>query len=110
MEPLPSLHAVPFTDHLMPMVLLSINTGMRRGELFDLKWSHVNFDRRIVTVSAQTAKSRKTRHIPLNAEAFETLKAWRSQCDLCQRRSKSRPLGGAKSGHLIRALASAGRA
>ena len=82
MEPLPSLHAVPFTDHLMPMVLLSINTGMRRGELFDLKWSHVNFDRRIVTVSAQTAKSRKTRHIPLNGEAFETLKAWRSQCDL----------------------------
>lgn len=82
MEPLPSLYAVPFTDHLMPMVLLSINTGMRRGELFDLKWSHVNFDRRIVTVSAQTAKSRKTRHIPLNAEAFETLRAWRSQCDL----------------------------
>ena len=28
----------------------------------------------------------------------------------CQRRSKSRPLGGVKSGHLIRALASAGRA
>lgn len=82
MEPLPSLHAVPFTDHLMPMVLLSINTGMRRGELFDLKWSHVNFDRRIVTVSAQTATSRKTGHIPLNAEAFKTLKAWRSQCDL----------------------------
>lgn len=81
-ELLPSLRAVPFTDHLMPMVLLSLNTGMRRGELFDLKWSHVNFDRRIVTVSAETAKSRKTRHIPLNAEAYETLKSWRSQCDL----------------------------
>ena len=79
---LPSLRAVPFTDHLMPMVLLSLNTGMRRGELFDLKWSHVNFDRQIVTVSAETAKSRKTRHIPLNAEAYETLKSWRSQCDL----------------------------
>lgn len=52
------------------------------AELFDLKWSYVNFERRIVTVSAQTAKSRKARHIPLNAEAFETLKAWRSQCDL----------------------------
>lgn len=81
-ELLPSLRAVPFTDHLMPMVLLSLNTGMRRGELFDLKWSHVNFDRRIVTVSAETAKSRKTRHIPLNTEAYETLKSWRSQCDL----------------------------
>jgi len=28
----------------------------------------------------------------------------------CQRRRKSRPLGGAKPGHLIRVLASAGRA
>lgn len=28
----------------------------------------------------------------------------------CQRRSKSRPLGGVKPGHLIRVLASAGRA
>ena len=69
------LHAVPVADHLMPMVLLSFNTGMRRGKLFDLKWSHVNFDRRIATVSAETAKSRKTRHIPLNAEAYETLKS-----------------------------------
>jgi transposase-like protein len=32
------------------------------------------------------------------------------ECQYCQRRSKSRPLGGVKSGHLIRALASAGRA
>jgi len=29
---------------------------------------------------------------------------------LCQRRSKSRPLGGAKSGRVIRVLASAARA
>ena len=29
---------------------------------------------------------------------------------MCQRRRKSRPLGGAKPGHLIRVLASAGRA
>ena len=58
-ELLPSLGAVPFTDHLTPMVLISLNTGMRRGELFDLKWSHVNFDRHIVTVSAETAKWRK---------------------------------------------------
>jgi integrase len=42
----------------------------------------VNFERRIVTVSAETAKSRKTRHIPLNVEAYETLKSWRAQCDL----------------------------
>ncbi|WP_306812602.1 glycosyl hydrolase family 8 [Sphingobium sp. CFD-2] len=37
---------------------------------------------------------------------------WLALCanDRCQRRSKSRPLGGAKSGRVIRVLASAARA
>jgi integrase len=61
------------------MVLISINTGIRRGELFSLKWSDINLEHRTLTVSGTNAKSGKTRHIPLNGEAFETLKQWRTQ-------------------------------
>jgi len=78
---LPSLRDAVFTDHVKPLILLSINTGCRRGELFDLTWSNVNLDRRILTVTGATAKSRRTRHIPLNREATSVLLNWRAQSE-----------------------------
>ncbi len=76
---LPDLREAAFTDHLKPAVLLSINTGLRQGELLKLDWQHVNLDRAILTVIDSSAKSGKQRHIPLNDEALATLKAWRQQ-------------------------------
>ena len=78
-DPMPSLLELPFTDHLKPMVLVSLNTGMRRGELFDLKWSAVNFDTKTITVAGATTKTSDTRHIPMNKETIGTLKAWKKQ-------------------------------
>ena len=75
---LPSLRDFVFTDHVKPLILLSINTGCRRGELFDLTWENVDLDRRILTVTGATAKSRRTRHIPLNREATSVLLNWRA--------------------------------
>ena len=78
-EPMPSLLELPFTDHLKPMVLVSLNTGMRRGELFDLKWSAVNFGTKTITVAGATTKTSDTRHIPMNKEALGVLEAWKKQ-------------------------------
>jgi len=78
-EPMPSLLELPFTDHLKPMVLVSLNTGMRRGELFDLKWSAVNFDTKTITVAGATTKTSDTRHIPMNKETIGVLDAWKKQ-------------------------------
>lgn len=74
-----NLREQTFTDHLKPMILVSLNTGIRRGELFGLTWKMVSFQSKTITVGADTAKTSETRHIPMNTEVLRTLKAWREQ-------------------------------
>jgi integrase len=78
-ELMPCLLQLPFTDHLKPMVLVSLNTGMRRGEMFDLKWSAVNFQTKTITAAGATTKTSDTRHIPMNKETFGVLEDWKKQ-------------------------------
>lgn len=74
-----SLLGLPFTDHIKPMVLVSLNSGMRRGELFDLNWSSVNFITKIITVAGYTTKTSETRHMPMNKEVVAVLEEWKKQ-------------------------------
>jgi integrase len=77
----PDLSAVAYVDHLKPMALLSLHTGIRWGELVQLTWEHINFDNAVMTVLGRTAKTGKTRHIPLNAIALGVLNGWKKQTD-----------------------------
>jgi integrase len=76
-DPLPLL--LYYGDHLTPAVLLSMNTGLRRGELLALKWMNVDMKGKQITIEGSTAKSQQTRHIPLNAEALDVLQKWKEQ-------------------------------
>ena len=68
-----------FGDYLTPMILLSLNTGLRRGELVTLEWSKIDFKKRTLTVVGFYSKNLQTRVVPLNDEAIDVLKRWRSQ-------------------------------
>lgn len=71
---LPDLSNLLFADHLKPMVILTMNTGLRRGELFQLKWADITAD----TLTVTRSKSGTARHLPLNREARDTLEGWRA--------------------------------
>jgi integrase len=78
----PLLRTLPaggFFDHLSPMVLLALNTGLRRGELVALEWSDVNLQTKDLLVRAAAAKSAQSRHVPLNKEAATILTRWKKQ-------------------------------
>ena len=62
---------------MKPLILLALNTGMRRGEMFHLTWKNVNFRTKTITVVGEKAKSGSTRHIPMNAEVVQLLKEWK---------------------------------
>jgi len=68
-----------YGDHLTPAVLLTLNTGLRRGELLALTWDAVNLKAKTLTLKGEHTKSETTRHLPLNQEALAVLKAWRDQ-------------------------------
>ena len=68
-----------FCNHLEPMIILSLNTGMRQGEVFALQWEDINDDFTELEVRAEIAKSGKARTIALNANAREALESWRRQ-------------------------------
>jgi integrase len=73
----PNLRKVPYPGSLTPLVVLSLNTGLRRGEAFNLTWQDVDLDAGMLTVEGGGAKSGTTRHVPLNSTALAALKGWR---------------------------------
>lgn len=77
------LMAIPpedsYFDHLQPLILLAMNTGLRKGELLSLEWRHYDDHAQTITVIGANTKSRHSRHIPLNQEARSVLQGWRKQ-------------------------------
>jgi integrase len=76
---LPDLKKYAFVDHLKPMIIVALNTGIRRGSLFQLCWSDINFREGILTVRPTIEKTGKLLHIPMNDLLTETLAAWKKQ-------------------------------
>ena len=58
------------------VVIFTVVTGLRRGEVINLKWNDVDFERRLILIHSQEGfrtKTGKSRFIPLNNVALQIL-------------------------------------
>jgi len=69
-------------DHLKPIVVCALNSGMRKSEILSLKWKNI-VDEEIV-IEAKNTKTKKQRRIPINSklgQVFEILKSKNGHSD-----------------------------
>jgi integrase len=66
-------NAAPFMQDL---IVFGLNTGLRVGEIFSLRWSNVNMTQNVLNVFAH--KTWKTRTVPMNKEVRRVINAWSS--------------------------------
>lgn len=63
--------------YLKTLVIIAIETGMRRGELLGLRWSDISHNRRVITLSM--TKNGSGREVPLSQRAFAALMDWKDR-------------------------------
>ena len=61
------------------MVILALNTGIRKGELLHLKRSHINLKQN--TLFVEKSKNYLARYVPLNNKASGMLETWMRQTE-----------------------------
>jgi integrase len=66
-----------WAPYLKLIIILALNTAMRRGEILRLKWEEVDFKRRVIQV--KQTKNYQPREVPMTDWLFETVWAWRKK-------------------------------
>lgn len=64
---------------LWPAVVLAVNTGLRRSELFSLRWKQIDFVQRVIRVGESKTRAGRHREVPVNSRAWPALQAWAEQ-------------------------------
>jgi integrase len=62
--------------HSYPIYMILLHSGLRKGELANLEWRDVDFERRVIKVTPKagwTPKGKRGREIPINDELLPVL-------------------------------------
>lgn len=64
-----------WTAHLRPIIICALDTGMRRGEIFKLKWADIDFRSGLITIQAFNTKTMRERQVAMTTRLSEQLLA-----------------------------------
>ena len=53
------------SKNLLPLFVLALYSGMRRGEMFNMKWTDIDFKKNFIFLREGTTKNGKARQVPL---------------------------------------------
>ena len=60
-------------QNIAKIMKMALYTGMRKGEIFNLKWTDLDFSNRLITI--RNPKSGRDEHIPMNQSTYDLLKS-----------------------------------
>jgi integrase len=64
-------------DHLGPIIIAALDTGMRRGELLHQRWEHIDWNRSVLFVTQSKTAGGEAREIPFTERVRALLQAHR---------------------------------
>ena len=76
-------YAQQHASAVYPMLATAIYTGLRKGELFGLRWQDILFERNLIQVARSYSgapKSGKWRPVPLHPALAPILRQWQQRC------------------------------
>jgi integrase len=59
---------------LKAIIILALDSGMRRGEIFKLSWKDIDFDNGLIQVIGTNTKTERARLVPLSQRAKDDSK------------------------------------
>src|SRR4030095_14502100 len=67
--------------HFRVILVCALDTGMRRGEMFSLRWGSVDFSGRAIHIEALNTKTLRSRTVPMTERLHAELLALRGPCE-----------------------------
>jgi integrase len=64
-------------SHLKAMIILALDSGMRRGEIFKLRWQDIDFENNLIRIIGTHTKTERERIAPLSQRAKDELEKLR---------------------------------